>query len=88
MNLQDLLAARVADGRTVRAGLIGAGKFGSMFLSQVPTTPGLDVAAIADLSRTGRAPPARRSAGATSVSPRPHFSRTGRVCAAATTSRS
>lgn len=31
-------------------GLIGAGKFGSMFLSQVPTTPGLRVAAIADLS--------------------------------------
>jgi predicted homoserine dehydrogenase-like protein len=34
----------------VRVGLIGAGKFGSMFLSQVPTTPGLEVAAIADLS--------------------------------------
>jgi predicted homoserine dehydrogenase-like protein len=33
----------------VRVGLIGAGKFGSMFLSQVPTTPGLDVTAIADL---------------------------------------
>ncbi len=33
----------------VRAGLIGAGKFGSMFLSQVPTTPGLEVTCIADL---------------------------------------
>lgn len=33
----------------VRAGLIGAGKFGSMFLSQVPTTPGLRVTCIADL---------------------------------------
>jgi predicted homoserine dehydrogenase-like protein len=33
----------------VRAALIGAGKFGSMFLSQVPTIAGLDVAVIADL---------------------------------------
>ena len=33
----------------MRVGLIGAGKFGSMFLSQVPATPGLRVAAIADL---------------------------------------
>ena len=33
----------------VRVGLIGAGKFGSMFLSQVPTTDGLCVHGIADL---------------------------------------
>ena len=50
MNLYRLLQKRAADGRPVRVGLIGAGKFGSMFLSQVPTTPGLEVAAIADLS--------------------------------------
>ena len=50
MNLYRLLQARAANGRPVRVGLIGAGKFGSMFLSQVPTTPGLEVAAIADLS--------------------------------------
>ena len=44
----DLL--RCADAaRPVRVGLIGAGKFGSMFLSQAPTTPGLRVTAIADL---------------------------------------
>jgi predicted homoserine dehydrogenase-like protein len=49
MNLMALLARRQEEGRPVRVGLIGAGKFGSMFLSQVPTTPGLDVAAIADL---------------------------------------
>ncbi|EWY42252.1 flagellar protein FlgA [Skermanella stibiiresistens SB22] len=49
MNLHSLLQARVAAGRPVRVGLIGAGKFGSMFLSQVPTTPGLEVAVIADL---------------------------------------
>ncbi|HSK39069.1 MAG TPA: Gfo/Idh/MocA family oxidoreductase, partial [Arenibaculum sp.] len=49
MNLYHLLQARAAGGRPVRAGLIGAGKFGSMFLSQVPTTPGLEVSVIADL---------------------------------------
>lgn len=47
MNLYSLLRKR---GTPVRVGLIGAGKFGSMFLSQVPTTPGLEVAAIADLA--------------------------------------
>jgi predicted homoserine dehydrogenase-like protein len=50
MNLHALLQKRLAAGRPVRVGLIGAGKFGSMFLSQVPTTPGIEVAAIADLS--------------------------------------
>src|SRR5258708_4018370 len=50
MNLHQLLAARRDAGRPVRVGLIGAGKFGSMFLSQVPTTPGIEVAGIADLS--------------------------------------
>jgi predicted homoserine dehydrogenase-like protein len=50
MNLHRLLQRRLAAGRPVRVGLIGAGKFGSMFLSQVPTTPGIEVAAIADLA--------------------------------------
>ena len=50
MNLYRLLQKRAEAGKPVRVGLIGAGKFGSMFLSQVPTTPGLEVAAIADLS--------------------------------------
>mgnify|MGYP001184941415 CR=1 FL=1 len=49
MNLHHLLQARVQAGRPVRVGLVGAGKFGSMFLAQVPTTPGLEVAVIADL---------------------------------------
>ncbi len=49
MNLHALLAARVAAGKPVRVGLIGAGKFGSMFLAQVPSIAGLEVAAIADL---------------------------------------
>lgn len=54
MYIYQELAQRAAVGKPVRVGLIGAGKFGSMFLSQVPTTPGLDVAVIADLD-PGRA---------------------------------
>ena len=46
----------------VRVGLIGAGKFGSMFLSQVPTTEGLCVHGIADLNPE-RAKQACRSVG-------------------------
>src|SRR5262245_22770161 len=49
MNLYRLLQQRAEAGRAVRVGLIGAGKFGSMFLSQVPTIPGLEVVVIADL---------------------------------------
>jgi predicted homoserine dehydrogenase-like protein len=48
MNLQSLLAGRVQAGRPVRVGLIGAGKFGSMFLAQVPSIAGLEVALICD----------------------------------------
>ena len=61
MYIYQELAARAAKNKPVRVGLIGAGKFGSMFLSQVPTTPGLDVAVIADLD------PARARASCTSV---------------------
>ena len=50
MNLHRLLAARLEAGKPVRVGLIGAGKFGSMFLAQVPTSPGILVTAIADLA--------------------------------------
>jgi predicted homoserine dehydrogenase-like protein len=49
MNLHHLLNARHAAGKPVRVALIGAGKFGSMFLAQVPHTPGLKVATIVDL---------------------------------------
>src|SRR5579863_7554407 len=48
MNLQTMLAARVEAGKPVRVGLIGAGKFGSMFLAQVPSVAGLEVALICD----------------------------------------
>ncbi|MGE0728930.1 MAG: NAD(P)H-dependent oxidoreductase [Acidimicrobiia bacterium] len=48
MNLHRLAAEAAAAGRPVRVGLIGAGKFGSMFLAQVPHSP-VTVTAIADL---------------------------------------
>ena len=38
MNLHALLQRRQADGKPLRVGLIGAGKFGSMFLSQARRT--------------------------------------------------
>ncbi|MEE8629252.1 MULTISPECIES: NAD(P)H-dependent oxidoreductase [Methylobacterium] len=49
MSLYHKLAARAEAGNPVRIGVIGAGKFGSMFLSQAPRTPGLHVVGIADL---------------------------------------
>ncbi len=49
MNLHPLLQARAAEGRPIRIGLIGAGKFGSMFLAQAGLTPGFHVLGIADL---------------------------------------
>ena len=49
MNLYAMLQGRLAEERPVTVGLIGAGKFGSMFLAQVRHTPGLQVMAVADL---------------------------------------
>ena len=66
MNFHHLLNARHAAGKPVRVALIGAGKFGSMFLSQVPHTPGLEVPLIIDLDprsrRARRAAPSVRDA--------------------------
>ncbi len=50
MNLSSLLLERATRGRPVRVGLIGAGKFGSMILSQAQRIEGLHVVAITDLS--------------------------------------
>lgn len=50
MNLHKLLLARAAASNPLRVGLIGAGKFGSMFLSQAQRTPGLHLLGVADLS--------------------------------------
>jgi len=50
MNLYAKLCARAAQGRPLRIGLVGAGKFGSMYLAQVPKTPGVHLVGIADLA--------------------------------------
>ena len=62
MFLHQHLRERAASARPVRIALIGAGKFGSMFLSQAPSTAGLEVSVIADLD-PDRARAACRSVG-------------------------
>ena len=49
MNLSTLLSSRASKGRPVRVALIGAGKFGSMILSQIPRIEGLHMAVVVDL---------------------------------------
>jgi predicted homoserine dehydrogenase-like protein len=49
MNLSFMLKARAAAGNPVRIGQVGAGKFGTMFLSQLRWTRGMHLAALADL---------------------------------------
>lgn len=49
MNLSRLLLEREAQARPVRLALIGAGKFGRMFLAQARRTPGMHVVAVADI---------------------------------------
>ena len=50
MSLMQLLADRAAAGKPLRVGLIGAGKFGTMFLTQVQHVPGVHLLGLADLS--------------------------------------
>ena len=62
MNLHTKLQRLAAQGKPLRVGMIGAGKFGSMYLSQVPRTPGIHMVGIADLS-PDRAKAALRNVG-------------------------
>ena len=50
MTLSSMALRRADEGRPIRTALIGAGKFGSMFLAQVPHIAGLRVTHIADLN--------------------------------------
>jgi predicted homoserine dehydrogenase-like protein len=50
LSLYQKLQARAAANKPIRVALIGAGKFGSMYLAQVPRTPGIHLVAIADLN--------------------------------------
>ena len=54
MNLHRMLLERKAAGKPVTIGLIGAGKFGLMFMSQVRLTDGMHLVGVADLN-TARA---------------------------------
>ncbi len=49
MNLNKMLKARIKAQKPVRVGLIGAGKFGSMILSQARHIEGIAITAVADL---------------------------------------
>jgi predicted homoserine dehydrogenase-like protein len=53
MSLHRQLQQLAANHQSIKVGLIGAGKFGSMYLSQIPTTPGVQLVGIADLSPSG-----------------------------------
>ncbi|MDU6378233.1 MAG: flagellar biosynthesis protein FlgA, partial [Bradyrhizobium sp.] len=50
MNLYAKLMGRAVARRPIKVGLIGAGKFGAMYLHQVLRTPGIHLVGIADLS--------------------------------------
>ncbi len=50
MSLSRMLAARADEGRPIRIAQVGAGKFGTMFLSQLRLTPGMHLVGLADLS--------------------------------------
>jgi len=50
VNLHRLLLERQAQDNPVRVGILGCGKFASMYLAQAVRTPGVHIAAIADLN--------------------------------------
>lgn len=50
MNLYSLLGKRVEAAGPIRVGVIGAGKFASMFLTQATVTPGIHVVGVADIN--------------------------------------
>ena len=50
MNLHSKLLERAAAGRPVTIGVIGAGKFGAMFLAQARVTQGMHVVGVADIA--------------------------------------
>jgi predicted homoserine dehydrogenase-like protein len=62
VNLHAMLLKREAAGRPVTVGVIGAGKFGTMFLAQARSTRGMHVVAVADLD-VARAKKQLRTAG-------------------------
>ena len=50
MNLYSLLRRRADEAGPIRVGVIGAGKFASMFLTQASVTPEFHVVGVADIN--------------------------------------
>ncbi len=50
MNLYSKLQIRAAEGKPIRVGLVGAGKFAAMYLAQVPKIPGVHLVGVADIA--------------------------------------
>ena len=50
MSLYQKLQQRVEENKPILVGMIGIGKFGSMYLAQVPNTLGVEVVGVVDLS--------------------------------------
>jgi predicted homoserine dehydrogenase-like protein len=50
VNLYSLLQQREDEGRPIRVGLIGAGRYGTMYLAQARNIPGVHVVGIADIN--------------------------------------
>lgn len=84
-SLSQALQERAATGRPVRVGLVGAGKFGSMFLAQARSTPGFQLVGVADLDPARAALSLQRTgwSAAQVVS----ASKTGEIVAAAASDR-
>ncbi|HXE68264.1 MAG TPA: hypothetical protein VN523_02835, partial [Hyphomicrobiaceae bacterium] len=59
MNLSSMLKARAAAAKPIRVGQIGAGKFGTMFLSQVRLTAGMHLVGLAAVGASARGRPVR-----------------------------
>ena len=75
MSYHELLCKRAAENRPVRVGIIGAGRYGAMYLTQTRFIPGIQIVGVADLNldrartsliRSGWAEEAIRSAGSAS----------------------
>ena len=49
MSVQNLLLKRAEEHNPIRVGMIGAGRYGAMYLAQSQFIPGIDIVAIADL---------------------------------------
>ena len=50
MSLHALLCKREEEKRPIRIGMVGAGRYGAMFLAQSRFIPGMEVVGVADLN--------------------------------------